>query len=216
MAPRSKAVASIESSDSGSGYSAGPGTGGGRLDSTASLLAQARAGDERAEERLLGRYMPILRRWAHGRLPGYARGLVDTDDLVQVTLLRAFQHLGEFEPRREATFLAYLRRILLNSIRDEIRRTTRRPAKMELPEALATDLPSAVEQAIGRETMQTYETALSSLPEEHQEAIILRIELGFSYREIAQALGRPSANAARMMVSRAVVRLAELMSEPQS
>ncbi|HVS66350.1 MAG TPA: hypothetical protein VMT85_22925 [Thermoanaerobaculia bacterium] len=48
-------------------------------ESTATLLGKARAGDEDARERLIRRYLPVLRQWARGRLPGYARDAVDTD-----------------------------------------------------------------------------------------------------------------------------------------
>ena len=46
-------------------------------DSTQQLLHRIRAGDDAARERLLARYLPMLRRWAHGRLPSYARDLGD-------------------------------------------------------------------------------------------------------------------------------------------
>lgn len=181
------------------------------MDTTADLLARVRGGEHAAREQLVARYLPLLRRWAHGRLPQYARELADTDDLVQVSLLRALDHLAEFEPRHEGAFLAYLRRILLNAVRDEIRRASRLPGKAEIPESLACEAPSAVEQAIGRQAMEAYEAALASLPEAQQEAVILRVEFGFSYPEIAAALGRPSSNAVRMIVSRSLVRLAEVM-----
>ena len=183
------------------------------LESTAALLTRIRGGDEGAREQLVARYLPILKRWAHGRLPGYARDLSETDDLVQVTLIRALSHAVEFEPRREGAFLAYLRRILLNAVRDEIRRSMRRPSHEDLPESLPDPTPSVVERAIGRETMEKYEAALGSLPEEQQEAVILRIEFGFTHPEIASALGKPSSNAARMTVARALVRLMEAMGE---
>src|SRR5688572_11599302 len=93
------------------------------LETTAQLLAWVREGDPAACERLVTRYLPMLRRWAHGRLPGHARALADTDDLVQVTLIRALGRVREFESSREGAFLAYLRRILLNAIRGEIRRS---------------------------------------------------------------------------------------------
>ena len=47
-----------------------------------------------------------------------------------------------------------------------------------------------------------------------REAIIARVELGFTYEEVAAALGKPSANAARMAVERALVRLVNVISEP--
>lgn len=184
-----------------------------QLESTATLLGLVREGDGSARDRLVERYLPILRRWARGRLPTGARDLLDTDDLVQVTLLRALNHMEAFEPQREGAFLAYLRRIVLNAVRDEIRRVARRPSSEPLEMELPSNAPSHLERAIGREAVEAYEEALASLPEEQQEAVILRIEFGYSYPEIAEALERPSANAARMMVSRALVRLAEVMGE---
>ncbi len=137
--------------------------------------------------------------------------MVDTDDLVQVSVLRALDQVGRFEPRREGAFLAYLRRILLNSVRDEIRRARRRPGSEELSEDLVDGGPGVIEQVIGRETVETYEAALAGLSEAQQEAVILRVEFGYTFPEIAEALGSPSANAARMTVARALVRLAEVM-----
>src|SRR5947208_16437739 len=81
-------------------------------ESTVTLLQRIRAGDLGAREHLLGRYLPLLRRWAHGRLPVYARALDDTDDLVQITLLRSLKHLDQFEAERSGAFLAYLRQTL--------------------------------------------------------------------------------------------------------
>ena len=184
------------------------------LESTASLLELIREGDEQARDRLLSRYLPILRRWAHGRLPVYARDLMETDDLVQVTLLRALDRLKEFEPRREGAFLAYLRRILINQLRDEIRRISRRPVKDSLSKASLVSKDSPLEELVGRETLEKYEKALKQLPRHQQEAVILKIEFGFTHQEIADAVGSPSANAARMMVARTMVRLAEVMNEP--
>lgn len=126
-------------------------------------------------------------------------------------MLRALDQVGRFEPRREGAFLAYLRRILLNSVRDEIRRARRRPGSEELSEDLVDVEPGVIEQVIGRETVELYEAALAMLSETQQEAVILRVEFGYTYPEIAEALGSPSANAARMTVARALVRLAEAM-----
>lgn len=180
--------------------------------STTVLLSQARSGDAAARDELVRRLLPRLRRWAHGRLPQSARDLSDTDDLVQVSLLRALNHVSEFEPQREGAFLAYLRRIVLNAVRDELRRAGRRPGRANLDESLPQPGPSLVEQAIGREAMEAYEAALATLPEEQREAVIMRVEFGYTYPEIAEALGKPSANAARMAVSRALLCVAEVMS----
>jgi len=128
---------------------------------------------------------------------------------VQITLLRSLDHLKGFDPRREGAFLAYLRRILVNQIRDEIRKADRGPRREEFGDEVRDPSPSPLEHILGRETVERYEAALARLPAEHQEAVVLRIELGFSYPEIAEALASPSANAARMTVVRALVRLGE-------
>jgi len=68
-----------------------------------------------------------------------------------------------------------------------------------------------LDEAIGIDAAEAYEAALVKLSNEQREAVMMRIELGFSYQQIAEAQDRPSANAARMVVARALVRLAELM-----
>ena len=180
------------------------------VESTATLLERVRGGDRMARENLVRRYLATLLRWGHGRLPVHARDLSDTQDIVQVTLLKALDHVGSFEPRREGAFLAYLRRIMLNAIREEIRRSTRRPSG----EPISEELPAPRDFAVEQDTFDAYEKALATLPEDQQEAVILRVEFGYTHQEIADAVGSPSANAARMMVARALVRLAEAMGGP--
>jgi len=183
------------------------------LESTAVLLDRIRAGDLDARERLLRRYLPVLNTWVHGRLPRGARGMADTADIVQVTLYRALNRLEEFEHRHEGAFFAYLRQIVLNALREEIRRSVRRPSAPETADEQADHAASVVEQAMGREMLACYERALFRLTDEQREAVVLRLECGLSYPEIAQAMGKPSPNAARMLVVRALVPLAEAMRE---
>lgn len=187
--------------------------GGRPLETTALLLERIRGGDVAAREALVARYLPIMRSWASGRLPAYARGLADTDDLVQVTLVRALNHLETFEARHDGAFLAYLRQGVINAIRQEIRRSTRRPGGAEPDESVPDPSRSAVEEAVGRETLEAYEAALMELTEDQREAAILRLEFDLSYPDIAEAMGKPSANAARMLVVRALVRLSERLGE---
>jgi len=184
-------------------------------ESTALLLQRIRGGDEAARERLIARYLPVLRRWAHGRMPAKARGLADTDDLVQITLLRVLKQLDRFEPRHEGAFLAYLRRILINAMRNEIARAATRGQQEEIGEGMAAAGPSPLESVLGRDMLDRYEAAFALLGEEQQEAVLMRVELGLSYEQIAEAMGKNSANTARMVVSRALARLAETMEEPR-
>ena len=179
--------------------------------SSLTLLEQARNGDRSALDRLLQRYLPRLTRWASGRLPRWARDMSDTDDLVQDTLVRSVKNLPRFTPQGEGALQAYLRTAVMNRIRDEVRRRGRQPEPAPLDSALADEGQSPLEEAIGRELLDKYDRALDRLPPDEQELVIARVEMGCSYAEIAETSGRASAYAARMAVSRALVRLAQEM-----
>ena len=189
---------------------AGPGSED-RPDTTRRLLELARAGDAPALDVLFARYVGPLRRWASGRLPRWARDAADTQDLVQDTLLQTFKKIGNFEPRRVGALQAYLRQAVLNRLRDELRRKGRRPDATDLDGVDIQSQQSPLEEAIGREAVERYERALQRLRPEEREAIIARIEMGHSYQELADVLGKPTADAARKAAQRALVRLVEEM-----
>ncbi len=182
------------------------------LESTFLLIEQIRAGDKSALDRLLRRFLPLLTRWASGRLPRGARDLSDTEDLVQETIISALRHIDHIEIRGEGALQAYLRRAVLNRIRDELRRHGRRGLVETLDENVRAKEDSPLEIAIGNEALERYEAALARLSAGDREAVIARIELGQTYAEIASALGKPSTEAARMAVNRALARLARLMT----
>jgi RNA polymerase sigma factor (sigma-70 family) len=181
-------------------------------ESSYALLSRAREGDAQALETLCARYLPRMRKWVHGRLPAWARGALDSQDLVQETLAKVIQKLHTFEPRHDGAFQAYVRQALLNRVYDEVRSAQRRAPTMPLEDNRPAHDPSPLEQAIGQEALERYEAALARLRPEDKEAIFLRIEMGLSYVEVADTLGKPSVAAAHMAVSRALVRLAQEMS----
>jgi RNA polymerase sigma-70 factor (ECF subfamily) len=181
-------------------------------ESTIHLIDRARAGDQEAVDRLFARHLRPLQRWASGRLPRWARDVSDTDDLVQETLLQTFKRIGHFEPRGSGALLAYLRQAILNRVREELRRKGRRPDGTRLSELdLESKLASPLEQAIGQEALDRYDRALQRLKPDEQSVVIGRVELGYTYEELAEALDKPSAEAARKAARRALVRLAEEM-----
>ena len=181
------------------------------VETTIELLALARQGDPAAIERLFARHLKPLRRFARGRLPGWARDLTDTDDLVQDALLQTFKRLENFESRHPGALQAYLRQAVMNRLRDELRRQARAPSKVDTADVGPEALRSRVEEAVGVETIAAYEQALTRLKPEEREAVIGRVELGLSYDELALALEKPTADAARKAAQRALVRLAEEM-----
>lgn len=183
-------------------------------ESTFELLARGRDGDAAAIDQLFARYLPRLRRWAHGRLPQWARDGVDTQDLVQDTLLQTFRQIERFEPRREGAFQAYLRQAVMNRIRDELRKSHRRPDSTGADEALPSEEPSPLAAAIGTQAFERYESALERLRPIEREAIVARVEMDCTYEEMATMLDLPSADAARKTAQRALVRLAREMNAP--
>jgi|SRR6187431_2183213 len=180
-------------------------------DSSVQLLARIRAGDSDALNRLMARHLPALQRWARGRLPYGVRDLEDTADLVQESVIQALKHLDHFDYRREGALQAYLWQAVYNRIRMEFRRKRSRPPRTELDSQQEDAAASPLEEAVGREALERYEQALARLKPEDREAVIAKMELDCSYAELARTLGKPSADAARMAVSRALLRLAEEM-----
>lgn len=187
-----------------------------QLHSSLTLLERAQAGDRAALDSLIARYLPRLQRWASGRLPRWARDMADTQDLVQETLFQTFKRIERFEPRGEGALLAYLRQAILNRVREELRRAKRRPPRSELDSEAEDNARSPLEEAIGQEALERYERALAMLRREDRELVVARIELGYTNQEIAELLDKPTPNAARMAVERAIIRLAKEMGKTQA
>lgn len=177
---------------------------------TISLVQRAKEGDAVALDLLCRRYLPRMQRWASGRLPGYARDLLATDDLVQDALHQAVRRIGDFRSEREGAFQVYVRQILINRIRDQIRRPHILKTLERAPQ-MAARQASPLEELIGSQTLERYEAALAKLRTEDREAIVARLEMAGTYEELAGVLGKPSADAARMAVGRALGRLAKEM-----
>jgi RNA polymerase sigma-70 factor (ECF subfamily) len=185
------------------------------VSSSQELLERAREGDSGALNRLFARYLPRLNRWAHRRVPTWARDAADTADLVQETVFRTLRRLDSFEPQRDGALLGYLRRALQNRVHDQFRRASRRPPIDPLvdglDERIASDDESPLDVVIGHGDRRRYEAALTRLRPIDRRAIVASIELGYSYEQLALVLDKPSAPAARLAVRRALIRLGDEM-----
>lgn len=173
------------------------------------LFRRARQGDSGALDQLFARYLPRLRRWAHGRVPVWARNSVDTGDLVQETVLKAYANLAHFEPRHKGALFGYLRRALINRIHDQFRHASRHAAPEELDENSPDTSASPLESAIDEEDRRRYDAAVQRLRPSDRAAIIGRVDLGYSYEQLALVLEKPTPEAARLAVRRALLRLKE-------
>ena len=182
-------------------------------DPTSDLLDRARAGDADALNDLFARHVPRLKRWASGRLPRWARDIADTTDLIHDTVIVTIRHLDRFEARGDGALQAYLRQAIINRIRNELRRLAARGAAATIDSGIPDAGTSPLEAAIAQQALDRYDRALATLKPEERDAVVSRLEFGMSYAELAEALGKPSANAARMTVVRALTRLAEQMQQ---
>ena len=181
-------------------------------ESSFDLVLRANRGEGEALDALMARYVPRLQRWAHGRLPPAARGALQTQDLVQDTLMHVIQRLPSFNPRHEGAFQGYVRTTLWNRIRDLARHHSRTGAPVPLEADIAADDWSPLDLAVGRETLDRYEAALERLRPDDKALIVARIEMGLPYPEMAAMFEKPSVAAVHMAVSRALVKLAEEMA----
>ena len=133
-------------------------------------------------------------------------GNVDVaDDLVQETLVRALAHLNSFQPGTNLE--AWLFTILRNHFRSEYRKS-----KREVEDAdghLAGTLSSLPEQ-VCRIEFKELQQALTKIPTDQREALILVAASGFAYEEAAEICGC-AVGTIKSRVNRARHRLAELL-----
>jgi RNA polymerase sigma factor (sigma-70 family) len=179
-------------------------------DSTLHILERAQAGDPQAATILIERALPPVRRWAHGRLPRYARGASDTEDVIQDVFLRTLRGIKRFQHRTVGGLQAYLRQAVVNRIRDLIRGSKRREIDAGTRREARDWKPSPLEAAIMGEQLDRFLEALGTLRPADRQVIVWRIELGYTADEIATKLGKSKA-AAGMTVTRAMARLAKAL-----
>ena len=157
---------------------------------------------------LIGSYLPRLRQFAQRHLPAGSRGGVGADDVVQEAVMRSLRQLDRFEFRHDEAFLAYLRKSIRHRIIDEIRRAHRRPALVALGTRESIDRGvSPLERLIAKSRMRHYRDQLATLRVRDRRLIVLRVEQGLSYADVATRLGMRTETAARMAITRAIHRL---------
>ena len=179
------------------------------LDSTSTLIDRARAGDTKRSN---GSSRDIESLSNAGPAADCRSGRAISPIPRTLSRRPCFRRSGGWKtshPRGVGALQAYLRQAVLNRIRDELRRKGRQPAAANLDDMQVDSADSPLEQAIGREAVERYEQALARLKAEEREAIIARVEMGYTYEELAEALGKPTPDAARKAARRALVRLAE-------
>ncbi len=184
-------------------------------DSEQRLLDRVRQGSLSAADLLFKRYASWLRRWARGRLPQWARDGMDTSDLVQDALQRTFAQLARFRSVHVNALRSYLRRTIQNRIEDKLRHATLR-RRLALPNEsirLSDEAAPQHQQFLDNETWGRYLEGLKQLTPRQQRLIVGRLELGYSYRQMALIERLSTPDAARMAFRRALVRLSDVLPD---
>lgn len=180
-------------------------------ESSLGLVERAKAGDASALERLIARYLPRLRRWTRQAFPSWARDAADTDDLVQETVWSAVRNLSHFTMRGDHALRAYMKRAARNRVNDEVKRVSRRPQRSQIPDNLPSQLPRPDQAAMAREDLWRCHVALCRLSADDRKIIELSVANGADPTGLAALTGKPSPDAARVALSRALRRLAREM-----
>ena len=182
-------------------------------DSTVTLLPLAARGDHRALDILIERMRPYLKRFGHGRLPRWARGRAETEDLVQESLIRALKHLPRFENQTIKEFRSWLHTVFRNLVIDEKRFVGRVGVGEEIPADVEGPGLSPEEQMVELAKAEVFERALRRLDPGDRLILVYRLQHGYSFRELADKLSKPSADAARMTYNRALTKVRNEMRQ---
>jgi RNA polymerase sigma-70 factor, ECF subfamily len=167
----------------------------------------------------IGRLRPWLQMVAERELTDRLRGRVDASDIVQQTLLKAWQGESQFTGETQEQRLAWLRTILKNTIRDHHRRLFGANKRGSGREQAATDLfkasdPGLSQYAIERgptvsgelaaaEEWNQFERSLARLSDEQRRVIEMRHFEELSFSDIALRMNK-SDPAVRMLWVRAL------------
>jgi RNA polymerase sigma-70 factor (ECF subfamily) len=193
------------------------------------LIARARAGDAEALGRLLESYRNYLRMLSRSLIGQTLRLRLDSSDLIQETFLEAHRDFPKFAGSGEPELAAWLRRILVRNLADQVRyhRAPRRDERLErsleamlersgreASAALGANLSSPSAQAARRENAVLLADALAALPANYREVILLRNFDHLPFEQVAVRMGR-STGAVRMLWVRALEHLSRSLETLQ-
>lgn len=160
--------------------------------SDASLVARIAVGDERALQMIYERYSPLV----YGLSRRVTASTAHAEEITQEVFVYLWQNPDRFDAER-GTLRAFLGAVAHRRSVDEVRRNTRRVAREDRIGGDATNL-DMIEISDGVERSQTAErvrAAVSSLPEQQREAVLLAYFGGFTFRQVAEQLGIPEGTA---------------------
>ncbi|OBK71488.1 sigma-70 family RNA polymerase sigma factor [Mycolicibacterium fortuitum] len=170
------------------------------------VVAEAVAGDRNALSEVLEIIRPIVVRYVRARVGATERSGLSADDVAQEVCLAAITALPRYKDQGRP-FLAFVYGIAAHKVADAHRAAARNRAEPTdvVPERLSLDA-GPEQTALDTESSERMARLLSVLPEKQREILILRIVVGMSAEETAEAVGS-TAGAVRVAQHRALARL---------
>ena len=197
------------------------------------LLAQARKGDADCLGALLELYRNYLHLLARTQIDLHLQGRASPSDVVQEAFTQACANFGQFRGGSEQELLAWLRRILVNTLAGVVekqvkarKRDVRREVSVQkmvrdledssaaFDGALVSPHSSPSAQAERRELAALVANQLAQLPANYREVIVLRNLEGLPFEEVARRMGR-TAGAVRILWLRALDRLRQMQPDEE-
>ena len=158
------------------------------------LVERVQGGDKTAFDVLVQKYQSKIIQLAYR----YVHDQDEAMDIAQEAFIKAYKALGRF--RGDSAFYTWIYRIAINTAKNHLVASSRRPPRADIDAVEAEQYDSATglkeyatpERMLLRdEIKQTIAGAIESLPDDLRTAITLRELEGMSYEEIAQAMDCP-------------------------
>ena len=162
------------------------------------LVSRAKAGDSDAFSEIASVFERFVYNAACRALYAAGAGASDAEDVAKDALIKAWRSIGSF--RGDCSFTTWLFRITVNAAKDSVRRSSRRQTVpltrqnddgedeiWDVPVTTGSEVP---EYAVSRaETIRAVREAVSRLPEDQRQVIVMRDIHELPYSEIARILG---------------------------
>jgi RNA polymerase sigma-70 factor (ECF subfamily) len=164
------------------------------------------AGDRAALQKVLETIRPIVLRYCRGKIGGAERSGLSADDIAQEVCLAAITALPRYKDQGRP-FLAFVYGIAAHKVADAFRAMGRNhsDATDTLPDR-ASQAPGPEQLAMDSDAADRMDRLLATLPEKQREIVILRVVVGLSAEETAEAVGS-TAGAVRVAQHRALTKL---------
>jgi len=176
------------------------------------LVTAAMAGDRDAVGRVLTIIRPLVVRYCRARLGAPDRSSASADDVAQEVCLAVLTALPGYRVQGKP-FLAFVYGIAAHKVIDAHRASARNRSEpvAEIPDAMeAADGPE--QRALRLELSGEMGQLLDQLPDKQREILVLRVVVGLSAEETAEAVGS-TPGAVRVAQHRALARLRKNMPE---